>query len=106
MLFKRTLFCGIVWCIGSLQYLAKGAPAVFVLTLLLGAVECLLSVRYGEKYKVPMAVMLSIQSLYYAACFFGALLVPGLLSKLLGAALAAGMLAVTVSALYSLSKRS
>lgn len=106
MLLKRTLFCGILWCLGSLQHLAQGGSPVFVATLLLGVAECFLSVRYRQKYRAPAAAILSIQSLYYGGCFVWSLFAPEVLLKVSGAVLSACMLAVVLSALHSVLKRS
>lgn len=64
---KRSLLLGIVWALGSLQYI-QTLSAVFLLSLVLGIVECVCSINYRSKPAWVLRVLLLIQGIYYLAC--------------------------------------
>lgn len=104
MVLKRALFCGVVWCIGALQWLARPGPGrfLFLIPLLLGLAECICSVNY-RKSRNALNVLLAIQGVYYLAAILylvtAAITLP---LKLLGVLVAVCMMVVILSALVTL----
>lgn len=68
---KRTFFCGLIWSVGSLQYIVGGNIHLpfFFATLIIGIVECGLSIHYHRKKGIFLAAILVFQAAYYIAAF-------------------------------------
>ena len=107
MVSARSLFLGIVWAAGSLQgilhtdsSLVKG---LFLVTLALGAAQCLLSVV--DLSQKALKVLLGIESIYYLGCAAYAIVAISPMGwKFATLVLLAGMIAFAMSTLYDLCK--
>ena len=107
MILKRSLFCGILWCLVSLQYLSDPeAPAVlFVITFLLGLATAGLSLRYETRKNTVLKVLLGVQTVYYLVGFAYCVMVETQPSmQAFGCLISTGMIVILVSTLVTLTQ--
>lgn len=103
---KRSFFCGVVWCLGSLQYIANlnAFSILFSATFILGIVECVFSFHYQKRNSAVLKVLLALQALYYLAAFLYTIAVVSNM-KIFGALMAACMFALTISTIFTVLKK-
>lgn len=107
MVSARSLFLGIVWAAGSLQGILHTDSVlfrgIFLVTLVLGAAQCLLSVVALSRK--ALKALLGIQSVYYLGCaVYTVAFISPMGWKLTVLILIAGMIAFAMSTLYDLCK--
>ena len=108
IILKRSLFCGIFWLFGSLQYLVNPntSKVLYFLPLIIGTIQCVLSFNYQNKtHSTILKVILIIQIVYYLVCLgYIIVVIADYNMKILGCLLSVCMLALTVSIIYTLWK--
>ncbi len=101
------LFCSAIWCVGSIQSLARGNlsgwETVFFLTALaLGIALCVMSFKFRPKFRRWMQAILAIQGIYYLLLTVMLILLPGDPgSKILACIAGVGMLVLIAYAAFS-----
>lgn len=103
---KRGLVLGILWVLGSVQFLVRSETyaLVFLVPLALGIAEVLLSVGY-RTHSLLLTILLGLQMLYYLGCLVWVLLAdlpPA--AKVLSALAAVSMVLLAGSAVVTLRR--
>lgn len=100
---KRSFFLGIIWFIGSLQNIITAnndrSLLLFAICGITGFFQCILSCNYKNYFQI-LKIILIIQYIYYLCCLCYAIIT----TNIMACVVAAFILVVLVSTLYTLKK--
>ncbi len=107
IILKRSLFCGIIWLLGSLQYFMNSntSNVFFLFPLIIGIIQCILSFNYYKKYSIILKMILIIQTIYYLVWLgYVIMIITDFSIKIFGILLSICMLVITISTTYTIWK--
>lgn len=101
---KRSFILGLIWIIGSLQYIATTNNRniyflLFICCGIIGIIQCILSCNYKRYFQILKATLV-IQAFYYLICLYYTIIT----LNIVGCIIAICLLIILTSTFYYLKK--